>query len=488
MKYFNKILFVYIILAFTLQGCDEILEEDNISQIQSENLLSDIEGIESVIADAYSQLGKSNNIRDLIKREEMTADELWQTGGGENGTAVSLISFFWDSNNWLEAFDWNTYWNAIRDVNTVLDNIDSLEDVSDEKRSQLIAEVRFLRVWAYYSLWNQYGTVPIRTSLEDPQELARAGEEEFNSFMESEMLAVIPDLPAPGDEANYGRVHKGGAQALLCKWYLNNREWEKSAEMAKDIMDSGNFSLMPSYFDLFKLENERNSEFILINALKANTVMGYNLLATNLPPDYLEGIDGGMEGIVNTGWSNFASQYRLYDEFYYSFEDGDTRRERILTKYITTDGNTVDLLDQKDNTRAMKFPPDPSAQGTFHGNDFPFIRFADILLSRAEALNEIEGPNQETIELINEIRYRAGLENIALSQYPTKESLRDHILDERRWEFWYEGKRRRDLLRMGKYISNAQMRGKNAQEKHKVFPIPQEEIDANPLFDQNPGY
>lgn len=136
----------------------------------------------------------------------------------------------------------------------------------------------------------------------------------------------------------------------------------------------------------------------------------------------------------------------------------------------------------------MKFPPDPATQGASHGNDFPFVRYADILLSRAEALNELDGPNPLSIDLLNEIRNRAGLSDKAIEDFPTKESLRDHLLDERRWEFWYEGHRRTDLLRMGKYILNAENRGINAQEKHKLFPIPQVEIDANNLMAQNPGY
>jgi hypothetical protein len=109
-------------------------------------------------------------------------------------------------------------------------------------------------------------------------------------------------------------------------------------------------------------------------------------------------------------------------------------------------------------------------------------------LAKAEALNELSGPNQESVILINEIRDRAELGDKLLTDFPTKESLRDHILKERRWEFWYEGHRRTDLLRMGKYISNAVSRGKSAQEKHKLFPIPQNEIDANKLMVQNPGY
>lgn len=481
------ILLLMVTMAF--QGCEKLLDEENRSQLSSDNLLNSVQGIETVMADAYSQLGRSPNIRDLLKREEMTTDIMWQTGGGENGTAVSLINFFWDSNNWLEAFDWATYWNAIRDVNTILDNMDNLVGVDDNKRNMLIAEARFLRAWAYYSLWNQYGTMPIRTSLNSPRELARASEEEFSAFIETELNAVIPALPEPGEEPNYGRVHSDGARALLCKWYLNNQKWEACNQLAQEIIDRNFFALHPSAVDLFALQNERNKEFILIIPALANAENGNNLLATSLPPDFYRGIDGGLNGVINTSWSNFASQYRLYDEFYHSFEAGDTRRERILTKYVQGNGQEVDLLKSKDNTRGIKFPPDASTQGTFHGNDFPFIRYADILLAKAEALNELSGPNQTSVDLINQIRNRANLkEGLSLESFTNKDALREHILKERRWEFWYEGQRRRDLLRMGKYIENARSRGIDAQEKHKLFPVPQSEIDANPLFQQNPGY
>lgn len=478
-----------VMLTLTFQACEKLLEVDNNSQLSSDNLLSSVAGLETVMADAYSQLGRTPNVRDLVKREEMTTDIMWQTGGGENGTAVSLINFFWDSNNWLEAFDWATYWNAIRDVNTILDNVDKLVDVDDNKRNMLIAEARFLRVWAYYSLWNQYGAMPIRTSLNSPRELARASEEEFANFMETELKAVIPNLPEPGEEPNYGRVHSDGARALLCIWYLNNHQWEPCVQMAQEIIDRKHFALHPSIVDLFALENERNSEFILVLPALANQENGNNLLPTSLPPDFYRGIDGGLNGIINTSWANFASQYRLYDEFYHSFEAGDARRERILTKYVQGNGQEVDLLKTKDNTRGIKFPPDPATQGAMHGNDFPLIRYAEILLAKAEALNEMNGPNQVSVDLMNQIRNRANLmENLQLASFTDKDALREQILKERRWEFWCEGKRRRDLLRVGKYLENAQHRGIDAQEKHRLFPVPQSEIDANSLFKQNPGY
>ncbi len=475
--------------AVGFSSCEKILEQENMSQLSSDNLLSSEQGIETVMADAYSFLNRTTNTRNYVKRSDMTTDILWQTGGGENGTAVSLINFFWDANNPLEAFTWDFYWNAIRDANTILDNVGNLAGVSESKYNMLVAEARFLRTWAYYILWDQFGAMPIRTSLNSPRELARASEVEFAAFMETELQAVIPHLPDPGSEPNYGRVHGDGARALLCIWYLNNRKWDACLQIADEIIDRDFFELFPSAVGLFALENERNSEFILVHTLLANTQTGNTLLATALPPGFYRGIDGELGGVVNTSWSNFASQYRLYDEFYHSFQEGDARRNRILTRYETANGQVTDLLASPNNTRGIKFPPDPSTQGDPHGNDFPYIRYAEILLAKAEALNELNGPNQASVNLINQVRNRANLmEDLPLSAFTSKEALRQQILNERRWEFWYEGKRRRDLLRTDQYLENARSRGINVQDRHKWFPVPQAEIDANTLFEQNPGY
>jgi len=109
-------------------------------------------------------------------------------------------------------------------------------------------------------------------------------------------------------------------------------------------------------------------------------------------------------------------------------------------------------------------------------------------MSRAEALNELNGPTQEAIDLINQVRTRAQADAITLAEYPDKESLRDFILAERGREFYDEGLRRDDMIRHGKFISNAVSRGLNAKPFHVIYPIPQDQIDNNPNLEQNPGY
>ena len=108
-------------------------------------------------------------------------------------------------------------------------------------------------------------------------------------------------------------------------------------------------------------------------------------------------------------------------------------------------------------------------------------------MTRAEALNELNGPTQEAIDLVNEIRNRAGVIPLILGSF-NKDSLRDAILREREWEFYFEGNAREDQIRHGVMISRARARGKNAQDFHVLYPIPQRELDANSNLEQNPGY
>ena len=141
-----------------------------------------------------------------------------------------------------------------------------------------------------------------------------------------------------------------------------------------------------------------------------------------------------------------------------------------------------------DNVRSFKYWPDPNAVGEAMGNDIVYIRYADILLSRAEALNELSGPTQEAIDLINAVRQRANAATLTLASYPTKEGLRDFLLAERGREFYSEGLRREDLIRHGKFISSARSRGYSAKDHQVLYPIPLQQIDANPNLEQNDGY
>jgi hypothetical protein len=482
-KYFNYKLLLILMFFFT--SCENFLEETVYSQLAPDNLLQTKEGIESVLTAAYAETSLGGSKYHQIEAEWST-DISWQTGGGENVYALQYMNFTLDASEGnLFSQLWAKQYRGIRNCNIILDNIESVP-LSDDLINLYKSEARFLRAMNYISLYNSFGPVILRKSDSDPSSQARVSENEMLLFIETELVESIPYLPIAGSETEYGRITKEAATAVLCKFYLNIKEWQKSADLAQQIINSGKFSLYPVYEDLFKVENERNSEFIYVRPrthLLRDQSMDW--MASAFPAGFKQEPKSGL--IFQSNWNNFASKYRILDDFYNSFENDDKRRNLIVTEYINTTGKTISLLNAND-TRSFKFWPDVNADGAAHGNDWPLIRYADILLSRAEALNELNGPNQEAVNLINQVRNRAGLGNLSLSEFNSKDELRDHLVKERGWELYTEGHRRVDLIRMGKYIEFAVDRGKNAKSYHVRYPIPQQALDSDPLLVQNEGY
>ncbi|MGQ8338935.1 RagB/SusD family nutrient uptake outer membrane protein [Sunxiuqinia sp. A32] len=483
----NKIIIIALLAGFfSLYSCEEVLQEDVYSELDPGGLFNSQIGAEAVLYAAYAEATlNGHNGKSLLNLEEWCTDIEWETGGGENQTAVQMINFTWDSSTgWIRDLMWNRPYRGVRNANTIIDNIDE-STLPDATKKLIKAEARFVRATEYYYMYTFFGPVPLRQSTLDPLELPRATEAEMLSFLETEFSEIIPDLPNSGDEKQYGRAHKGAATAFLCKFYLTTKQWQKCVTAANSLIGMNHYDLYPDFRQLFRVENERNSEYIWAHGAVVEDP-GNLYINGAFPINFLTEPKSGFTWTSNM--RNWAAQYRLYDSFFNSFEEGDQRKELIISEFIDKNGNTVSLLNAN-NTRSFKFWPDPNANANNHGNDIPQIRYADILLAKAEALNELSGPTQESIDLINMVRNRANLGDVEVADFGSKEALRDHILKERGWEFYSERKRRQDLIRHGKFISSAQARGITNAQPHRVrMAIPQTEIDANPLCEQNDGY
>jgi len=479
-----------ILFLFSVSSCTSFLDEKIFSQIAAENFLVTREGIEALTADAYARTANLNlnNSQWVIGVNELCTDMLMQSGGGNEAAILTVMNFTWDPYNQVFIDNWDPPYQAIRDANMLLENVGLVEGLTPQQLSEYTAEFKFIRAINYFRLYTLFGPVPLRVNTTGKLDLAKATDEEMRSFIESELLDAISFLPERGKEAAYGRGHKAAAQGFLCKFYLQTQQWEKTVAVAKQLIDSGQFSLFANYELLFRVANERNSEYIWVRPAVASTdrANANGWMNVAFPDAFASDPRTGLT-FSNT-WVNFPTQFRLLDVFSNSFEAGDKRKELILTEYVNTSGKTVSLL-ENNQTRSFKYWPDPNGLGASHGNDIPDIRYADILLSKAEALNELTGPNKESVDLINMVRSRANLKNLLVGDFPDKTSLRNHILKERGWEFYSEGHRRNDLIRMDKFISSATERGKtNAKPFHVLFPIPQVAVDSDPLLTQNEGY
>jgi hypothetical protein len=259
---------------------------------------------------------------------------------------------------------------------------------------------------------------------------------------------------------------------------MNTKQYSKALTTSKQIMDLGKYSLDPSYTAVFAANNQNNSE-IIYPVVKSGTSQGMWLICVTLPRDFPRPANQGTCAAVVYG----------KDYFMDLFEPSDVRGNVAMVRSYTSDTGVPIVGYGNDQSILNKYGIDPGAAGAFaNNNDYTHIRYADVLMYRAEAINETTGPSQEAIDLLNQVRSRAGASLISLSSYSSASALKAFIMEERRREVFFEGKLREDAVRNGVYISNAQSKGRPAQDHHELFPIPLAEVDANKEMVQNPGY
>ena len=480
----KNIKIITILCAFLiLVSCKDFLKEEVYTQYDPAQYLQTEEGINSVLVAAYDNLqytGSSLRER-MFTFGEFPGDIMWEWGGGFEAIATVFMTYNWDAQTAQFTGRWNNLYISIRNANALLDNIDNVTSLSADKVKRLKAEATFIRAADYYYLWEMFGPVPLITTTEELDfEPPKPSEEEFNSFIETELQSAADGLPVT--QNLWGKATKGAALSYLGRFYLNTHQWQKAADACQQVIALDQYHLFDGNLaDMFAVENEVNDE-VIFTSPAMTTFHGNSIMPHVFPPNYP----------VQSNWINWGAQFCLYTDFVESYDPNDKRLGWMLFEYTDVNGVYHDCLDPNDvsrGVRCFKYKPDPNALSQNHGNDIPMLRYAEVLLNRAEALNEISGPNEESVNLINMVRTRAEVPNYSVSDFGTKDELRDAILDERGWEFVSEGLRRMDLIRQGKLISRAVERGAvNAKEYMTRFPIPQSEINSNPNLEQNPGY
>ena len=472
-------------------SCRKFLKEEVYTQYDPNVFLLNQSGVDALLTGAYSAINITGfNMRDIYSiLGEFPTDVAWETGGGLNAQVVPIIQFNWDPNTGFFNGQYNNFYSAIARANNVLSVSESLSGVSQETIDKIQAEAKFIRGFSYYMLHNFFGPTPIieipkGASLDEIEQIGkktpRATEQEYLAYVEKDLRFAADKLKAGGVSS---RANKGNALALLTKFYLNSKQWQKCADAALEVMGMG-YTLYPDYYNLFSVNGENNKEYIfrfecLLGSTQTNVYMPHTF-----PLNYR----------IQPNWINFGAKFRTYTAFYETYEPQDLRRTLFITKYLEINKTDSTLLNRDLQGRPLnavasfKYLPDPNAIGQDNGNDIPYIRLSDMMLSRAEALNELSGPNQPAVDLIMQVRNRAKASPIALSNFATKDSLRSFILAERGREFVSEGLRREDLVRHGKFIQQARDRNIPAKDYQVLYPLPRAQLDNNPKLVQNAGY
>lgn len=387
---------------------------------------------------------------------------------------------------------YSNYINSISKMTLTMERIADI-DMDESTKARLNAELRCGRGWLAYLLYDLYGPIQVATSemLNNPlnDEVApRLSQSEMVEFIESDLKAAISVLPATYSKSssNYGRFTRGLAYTVLMKLYMHEKEWAKAVECGRELMkDEYGYALMDNYKDIFTLENEGNSETIW--ACVCSTGVNAQLwLAHVLPSEY---------PTANENIQKWAG-YRVLWNFYNTFDPADKRLEVLVGDFMGTDGvrynqeNPGSIL--ASGALPVKYGEDPDATGEESQVDWIVYRYADVLTLLAEAIVRQGGSvTSEAVNLLNMVHTRAGLKAYTTSDFSSVDDFLETVLTERGHELWFEGARRSDLIRYGKYIEYARTyRGSvTAQDYMNLMPLPQDVIDESKgQIAQNPGY
>lgn len=484
----------YLVIATLLSSCFD-LEHEEFGSISSGNFPSSPADLEAAAIGVYKNLGESYIARNLdyagLTLNELCTDEM-NTAWTGNWQIINTLA--WTANNNPAKNIYSNYIKSITKATRLIDAV-SKSDMNESSKNGLIAEMRVLRAFYANAAYSLFGPVAIVTDPAIANDVyseykpSRPTKEEYLKFMTDELEEVLlgNNLPKRISSENWGRFDQGSTLTLLMKIYLDAKMFDKANQTADKIIALNTYDLLPSYTSVFDIANEGagNKEVIFpIGKVVSNTTYGWTYFACVMPqsPAYKT-----KSGTPLTVWGGLKMPWEYYDKY----ELQDERLKTIVRYYEDVNGNQVDYRIVQ-HTRAigaipMKYSEDPEHRGDTQGNDFVVFRYADVLLSKAEALNELNGPTTENIELINKVRRRAKATEIKLEDY-TKDGLRDFILEERGRELYNEGHRRSDLIRHGKFVQCAIDRGIDAKPYQMLYPIPQSAIDENSNLKQNEGY
>lgn len=486
--YIKLLLGVFIAL---LISCEEGLEPQVFDKLSPSNYPKNEEDAKTAVTGVYHKaIGDLSNHywKGALVMNTATTDEFFARYRNSVWFLYSYLTY--NSGNLHVTKMYSEFVKGITNCVNTIELIDKI-DMDQDLKTRYQAELRGIIAISAYYLYDFYGPTAIVTDPEitlNPNtefQPERPTKEWMVNFIKETARNAANDLPVSYSEVDYGRITKGANLMVILKLAIHEKNWSEAATVSKEIMDLGYYQLQGTYWDVFSVENEMNNELIFVIPLHTAYGSWNGWMGTSVPGEYRteSGEDLGMGGYYRVPWD-------MYDKF----EESNDDRLRNLWRHMNTEDGIVDLRTSTNarlNIGAVpyKYPRDPNGISRVNGNDFVVFRYADVLLLRAEALNNLNGPNQESIDLINMIRTRAQTSLIELSQFSDQQSLDDYILDERFRELFMEGHRRPDLIRHGKYLSEAVKRGAVALDEHVLlFPIPQLVIDENPKIQQNPGY
>lgn len=541
-----KITHLYIAAAIAVLGTTSCVDLDRypLEELSDKSFWRSPDDAEKAVSNLYTSLPYWD-VDDAINSDDAVHGIKWAAGNISKGV--------YDPQD----FGWKGNYAAIRKANIVLSKVNLIPNYDGEKKNRVLGQAYFFRAFQYFDLIRSYGDVPYidkPLSLSDQEGIVRTPREEVYGKVMQDFDKAIEYLPKSWSASEYGRVTKGAALAMKARAALYYGKWDVAAESAKKVMDLNEYNLYDEqntgkYQELFWEKADGCKEFILVKQFKEAENSWFLI---------------GWEAFPTKGWGGINPTQSLVDAFediegapiakstLYDpkkpFEKRDPRLEvNVLHHGETLYGVTINVAPLKsaaptgigqhgDATATGYYQQkwldpsiDPSSKGWDMGKDAVLIRYAEVLLTYAEAKNELSPLDDEAFKAVNAVRKRVGMPELQKTDASkptycgTQDDLRQRIRNEWRVEFALEGgKRQWDIRRWGiakkvlnepflglKYKlvdspdakegdggkicilyegENVKLTGSKYEDHNYVYPIPQEERDLNPALTQNPGY
>lgn len=546
MKRIRSNIFKGIVVGFAAMlipvSCTELVNEDSASIIVTDDWEPSESDITALIGSAYVPWDAIVlQWNGLWRAQEITADQIViparPNGWVDGGIYRRLHEHTWSADNPVFSTVWSRVYNGITTTNRVLFQIESGDiTLAADEEAAVIAELKVLRAAYYYLLLDTFGNVPIVDTFDVPEGFVpdQNTRQEVYDFVISEVTSNIDLLSEDAGQATYGKFNKWAAHTLLAKVYQNaevytgTAQWANVITHADAVINSSAYSLENNQKSVFVTDNENSGEIIFAIPIEDTYTSNWN--AFDIHMQTLQPANQATYNLSFGPWGGMCAIPQAIDS--YDTDDARYYNNWIMGQQFSSSGDSlyatlgdaagqplayvnelpgVDLSQGIHGFRLGKFEIAMEASNILN-NDFPFFRYADVLMMKAEALLR-NGDADAAAAIVTTVRARAfaetdpskatvtGAELLGGSTYAygldnhlttTVEGGADitygRFLDELGWEFNQEGRRRQDMIRFNAFTTKSWLSHSPNGNHRILFPIPTNELNTNPKLTQNPGY